>query len=119
MYIYNADRLAPESSGTRADSPAAFNETSDINFFNAQLNLTAEPAKRVSPAAPSNLLNLSIPESAAGRVKRGMRDRLQDKQTKDAHALPQSLALANLEVVGRVKMLGMLVKGVDKIATMG
>lgn len=119
MYINNADRLEREPSGTQAESSSAFNDTSDINFFNAQMSISTGPNKSISPSMPSNLLNLSIPESAAGRVKRGMRDRLQNKQTKEAHALPQSLALANLEVVGRVKMLGMLVKGVDKIATMG
>lgn len=114
MYIYNADRLARESSGTRADSPAAFNETSDINFFNAQLNPTAESNKSTGPLLP----DLSTPNSALGRAKRGVSDRLQNKETKEAHALPHSLGLANFELVLPIKVIGMGVKCVDKISSL-
>lgn len=118
MYISDADHLENSSIGTQAESPAVFNKTSDINFFNAHLNLTAQPSRKIGPAMPSTLFNLGASESTARRVKRGMRDRLRNKQTKEAHALPESLAVANFEVVSQVKVLGMLVKGLDKVSNM-
>lgn len=121
MYITHTGLAENGTIATQAQSPAANNGTSDINFFNAQMNPIGQSVSAVQPSMASNLFNMGAPESgaAAKRVKRGLRDTLLNKQTKEAHALPESLAAANLDVVARVKMLGLLVKGVDKIATMG
>lgn len=121
MYTTNAGQPAIGPMSTQVEAPTAFNGSSDINFFNAQMQSTGLPDKGVASSMAGNLLNAGVPESAAvsRRVKRGMRDMMLNKQTKEAHALPESLAAANLDVVARVKTLGLLVKGVDKIATMG
>ena len=121
MYITHTGLAETTTVATQAQSPAAYSGTSDINFFNAQMNPSSHSGNGVAPPVATNLFNVSASESAgaAKRVKRGMRDTLLNKQTKEAHALPESLAAANLEVVARVKMLGLLVKGVDKIATLG
>ncbi|MBC2409468.1 hypothetical protein HF257_25975 [Pseudomonas sp. WS 5106] len=121
MNITNEGLPTSESSFTQAESSVAVNGTSDINFFSAQLNPTGQPNKEIRPAVSGNLFNIGAPESAAAdkRVKRGVRDMMLNKRTQEAHALPESLAAANLNVVTRVKLLSLLVKGVDKIATMG
>lgn len=120
MYITHTGLAENGAIATQAQAPAANNGTSDINFFNAQLNPSGQQVNGVAPSMATNLFNVGATESAAARrVKRGMRDTMLNKQTKEAHALPESLAAANLDVVARVKMLGLLVKGVDKIATMG
>ena len=88
MYIYNADRLAQESN------------------------------KSTGPLLPGDLFNPSTPKSALGRAKRGVNDRIQNKETKEAHALPHSLGLANFELVLPIKVIGMGVKCVDKISSL-
>lgn len=118
MYINDAERVGKRFKDAQAESPAAFNETSDVNFFNAQLAPNAGDDKRIAPSMPDNLFNLSASESPFRRLKRGVDDRLRGKQTEDSMALPHSLALANFEVVSRVKVLGVLVKGIDKISNM-
>ncbi|OIN48842.1 hypothetical protein BLL37_26235 [Pseudomonas azotoformans] len=118
MYIDDAERVKIGSRGVLAESPAAFDEIADMNFFNAQLDHSAELFKSTPPVIPVSLFNLSASESSFKRVKKGMDDTLRNKQTKESYALPQSLALANFEVVSRVKVLGMLVKGVDKISNL-
>ncbi|WP_411381249.1 hypothetical protein [Pseudomonas sp. MPB26] len=118
MYIDDAERVQKRSGDAQAESPAAFNEISDVDFFNAQLDPTAGHYKRIAPSMPDNLFNLSVSESPFRRVKRGVDDRLRNKQTEDSMALPHSLALANFAVVSRVKVLGTLVKGIDKISNM-
>ncbi|MCF5721591.1 hypothetical protein [Pseudomonas syringae] len=121
MYINNAGFSESVPLASQAQTPADINGTSDINFFNAHMNPTSQSANKIAPSMTTNQFNVGALESTAvaKRVKRGMRDTLLSKQTKEAHALPESLAAANLDVVARVKMLGLLVKGVDKIATMG
>jgi hypothetical protein len=121
MYLTNEELQASGSISSQVESPAAFIGTSDVNFFNAQMNPTWQPDRAIGASAPGNLFIVGFPDSAAAakRIKRGVRDTMLNKQTKEAHALPESLAAANLDVVARVKILGLLVKGVDKIATMG
>ncbi|NWB53563.1 hypothetical protein [Pseudomonas sp. F8002] len=118
MYINDAERVQKRSWDVPAESPTAFNGTSDMNFFNAQLDHSAAHYKRISPSMPDNLFNLNAPKSSFERVKKGMDDMLRNKQTEASHALPQSLALANFEVVAPVKVCGMLVKGLDKISNL-
>ncbi|PQZ86622.1 MULTISPECIES: hypothetical protein [Pseudomonas] len=119
MYITHAELLKKRSNAEDVESPAAFNDTTDSNFFSAQLNLTAENYKKTSPSTADNSFNLGVPESSFRRVRRGIDDRLRNKSTKESNALPQTLALANFEVVSRVKVLGMLVKGIDKVSNLG
>lgn len=106
---------------TQAQTPAAMNGTSDINFFNAQLSPTGQSGNGAAPSMTSNLFAVGSTESTATskRLKRGIRDTMLNKQTKEVHALPESLANANLSVVLQVKVAGLLVKGIDKISTMG
>ena len=121
MYITHMGLAQNGSHFTQAETPDALNGTSDINFFNAQLSANPQPASGVATSMATNLFSIGAPESAAAskRVQRGIRDTLSNKQTKQAHALPEALAAANLGVVAQVKVVGLLVKGVDKIATMG
>lgn len=42
-----------------------------------------------------------------------------NKKTKDAHEFAQSLSESHVNVVAGVKVLGAIVKGVDKVASMG
>lgn len=121
MYISNAGFPETGSIASQGETPAAINGASDVNFFNAQLNPIGQHGKPPQPSTTANPLAIGAPDATVAykRVKRGMRDTLLNKQTKDAHALPEALAAANLDVVARVKVLGSLVKGVDKISTMG
>ncbi|PRA26363.1 hypothetical protein [Pseudomonas poae] len=121
MYITHTGLPDNGPHSTQAETPDALNGTSDINFFNAQLSATRQPVSGVATTLSANLFSLGVPEStaAAKRVQRGIRDTLSNKQTKQAHALPEALAAANLGVVAQVKVVGLLVKGIDKIATMG
>lgn len=121
MYINNTALSENDTFTPQPLMPAAVGGTSDINFFNAQLSTTGQTGNGVASAKATALFSLDAPESIAAnkRAKRGMRDTLLNKQTKEAHALPESLANANLDVVARVKVVGLLAKGVDKISTMG
>ena len=121
MYITHAGFPEHGTIATQAQMPGATSGTSDINFFNAQLTPTGQSANGVASSPANHLFTVGAPESSAAsmRVKRGMRDTMLKKQTKEAHALPESLAAANLGVVLQVKVAGLLVKGVDKISTMG
>ncbi|AZP69676.1 hypothetical protein EJJ20_02850 [Pseudomonas poae] len=121
MYITHTGLSENGTFATQAQTPAALSGTSDINFFNAQLGNTGQAGNGVASSTATNLFTVSAPESMAAskRVKRGMRDTMLNKQSKEAHALPESLAAANLGVVLQVKVAGLLVKGVDKISTMG
>ncbi|TFY86942.1 hypothetical protein DYL59_20505 [Pseudomonas kairouanensis] len=117
MYINSTELSENDTSTTQSHTPAALDETSDISFFNAQLSTTGQTGNGVA----SGLFAAHAPESTAAskRIKRGTRDTMLNKKTKEAHALPELMATANLDVVARVKMLGLLVKSVDKVATMG
>ncbi|TFY94975.1 hypothetical protein DYL61_06005 [Pseudomonas nabeulensis] len=121
MYITHTGLPGNGPHSTQAETPDALNGASDINFFNAQLSASRQPLSEGATSTAANLFSLSATEStaAAKRVQRGIRDTLSNKQTKEAHALPEALAAANLGVVAQVKVVGLLVKGVDKIATMG
>ena len=74
MYINDAERVQKRSWDVPAESPTAFNGTSDMNFFNAQLDHSAAHYKRISPSMPDNLFNLNAPKSSFERVKKGMDD---------------------------------------------
>jgi hypothetical protein len=121
MYLTHAGLQASGSISSQAESPAAFNGTSDVNFFNAQMSPTGQPDRRIGASAPGNLFNVGASDSVAPakRVKRGMRDTMLDKQTKEAHALPEALGDAYADKIVRIKICGLIVKGVDKTLTMG
>lgn len=121
MYITHTGLSENGPFATPVSTPGTLNGTSDINFFNAQLSTTGQAGNGIASSMATNLFTVGAPESAAAskRVKRGMRDTMLNKQSKEAHALPESLAAANLGVVLQVKVASLLVKGVDKISTMG
>jgi hypothetical protein len=121
MYINNSDVSRSGNSTAQAETPGAANGTSDVNFFNALMDPTEKPRLAIAPSMSSNLFDMSFadPATLAGRISRGMRDAGLNKKTKEVHALPESLGLANLNVVAAVKAASLLAKGVDKVATMG
>ncbi len=121
MYITDAEIPVNRNITPQADAPAGINRTSDINFFNAQLSQTDHPAKGSAPAiaSPSSSWDSTESASLSRRVSKGFRDASLSKRTKDANEFPQSLAEAHMDVMSRVKVIGALAKGVDKISSMG
>lgn len=118
MHIDNAEGVKKEFKNIQAEPLAVFNDTSDMNFFNAQLDLSAAPYKRIAPSSPDNLFNFSPSEEPFVRLKRGVNDTLRNKHTEASYALPQALGEANFAVVSKIKMLGLAVKSLDKISNM-
>ncbi|KMT55275.1 hypothetical protein [Pseudomonas fildesensis] len=121
MYINHAGLPGNRGITPQAETPAASNGTSDVNFFNAQLSHTDQSGKGTPPAMAADLFSLGASESTtlSRRVSKGFRDESLNKKTKAAHEFTQSLSEAHLNLTARVKVLSSLVKGVDKVATMG
>ncbi|CRM89901.1 hypothetical protein [Pseudomonas sp. 22 E 5] len=105
----------------QVDTPDANSAVSDINFFNAQLNTTEQSGNGIAPALASAASPWDSTESQtlSRRVSKGFRDASQNKKTKDANEFPQSLAEAHIDVMSRVKVIGAIAKGVDKISNLG
>jgi len=121
MYTNNAGGPGNGNTITQAETPAALDGTSDSNFFTAQLNPSERPGKGTAPTGMGLPLTLGPAESAtlSKRVSKGFRDMSLNKKTKDAHEFAQSLSESHVNVVAGVKVLGAIVKGVDKVASMG
>ncbi|MFN3355005.1 MAG: hypothetical protein ACK418_03155 [Pseudomonas sp.] len=105
----------------QADMPNANNAVSDINFFNAQLNPTEQFGNGIAPvtAPAASPWDATESQTLSRRVSKGFRDASQNKKTKDANEFPQALAEAHIEVMSRVKVIGAVAKGVDKISNLG
>ncbi|MCK6186138.1 MULTISPECIES: hypothetical protein [unclassified Pseudomonas] len=109
------------SIAAHADMPDANNAVSDISFFNAQLNPAEPSGNGVAPVTASAASPWDATESQtlSRRVSKGFREASQNKKTKDANEFPQALAEAHIEVMSRVKVIGAIAKGIDKISNLG
>lgn len=123
MYITHTGRPEnPNASMTpQADTPAGINRASDIHFFNTQMGQGEPSGKSIAAATASPMSSWDATDSDAlsRRVSKGFRDASQNKKTKDANEFPQTLAEAHIDVMSRVKVIGAVAKGVDKISSMG
>lgn len=121
MYIPPPGQSENSSILSQSEAPGAINRASDINFFNAQLSQAEQPVKGIVPAvaSPTQSWDATASDTLSRRVSKGFRDASLNKKTKDANEFPQSLAEAHIDVMSRVKVIGAVAKGVDKISSMG
>ena len=121
MYITTPGQSENSSTLPQAEAPGAINRASDINFFNAQLSQAEQPVKGIVPAvaSPAQSWDATASDTLSRRVTKGFRDASLNKKTKDANEFPQALAEAHIDVMSRVKVIGAVAKGVDKISSMG
>lgn len=121
MDITHAGLRKNASVTPQADAPDVGSQAHDISFFTAQMNHTEQPVRAIASTMASPSLSGGSPESdtLSRRVSKGFRDASLSKKTKDANEFPQALAEAHIDVMSRVKVIGALAKGVDKISNMG
>ena len=87
----------------------------------AQLSPTEPSGNGIAPvtAPAASPWDATESQTLSRRVSKGFRDASQNKKTKDANEFPQALAEAHIEVMSRVKVIGAVAKGVDKISNLG
>ncbi|OIN49355.1 hypothetical protein [Pseudomonas costantinii] len=104
-----------------AEKPVESNQSSDMNFFHAEMS-RASPLDRGSMSAVASPGDFQFArESAkiAGRLSKGFRDASQMKGAWESGKFPQLLAEAHVDAIANVKVIGAIAKACDKISSMG
>lgn len=118
MLITHADLIKNGKIDTGSDAPAEGHRSSDLNFFQAEMNKTDQSDKSGPRAVAStdSAWGIGEPSEISKRLSKGFRDASQNKRMSE---FPKLLAEAHVNVISQVKVVGAIAKACDKISSMG